>query len=303
MAASSRTPFSRMGAASGQRPRRARAAPRVSSASSRLKWPMPIVSRASFAESRACRLRPTRKAAKTLTGHPKYMAMMLDYHAKNGDGTQQEIDAVKERWLEGKKQGIKDLEQIIKDCERQAKAAENSADATRLLATVFDAKLAWDVATPGSNQRAIYADAVAAMSAIDRHEETNALIPFLQGSAYAEWREDPKLGLHLMERAIHIAEKLYGNHSVERAEQLANLAYLFSFSTIGENPHADAERAEELFDEALAIYERHPDAMATENYSGLVGQARNFYQEIGNTERASELADLNAALAERDNTP
>ena len=242
------------------------------------------------------------EAARQLTHYGTYMSQMHIF-AKSGGGTQQQSDAIKEAWLAGKKRGLAQLEKMIEDCEQQAKTAERSPDAARLLALSFEARLVWDIATPGSRRRDIYADAVAAISAIDHHEETGVLIPFLEGSALEEWREDPELGLHLMERAIDIAERVYGRNSIQRAEQLGNLAFLFAPSTKPENPHANAARAEALYEEAFAIYARHPEAMTSENYKGMVALTQTFYQEIGNTERARELADLYAALAERANTP
>ena len=237
------------------------------------------------------------EAAEKLTFYGTYLGQMLEF-GEAGGGTQQEADAVKERWLVGKRRGIADLEKIMEDCEQQSKAANNSAEAAGLLAVVFEARLAWDTASPGSHKRDIYADAVAAISAIDHHEETGALIPFLDGSALEEWRKDPELGLHLMERSIDITERVYGKHSVERAEQLARLAYLFSPSTKPDNPHADPRRAEKLYDEALSIFEGHPEAMVTEKYRAIVGHAEDFYSEIGETERANALADEYAVLHE-----
>ncbi len=255
-----------------------------------------MVGNPSIAEE-TCRQRL--EAAKELTHYGTYMAQMLEF-GQSGGGTQQEADAVKERWLEGKKQGIKDLEQIIADCEQQAKVTENPADAARLLAVAFEARDAWDTATPGSRKRDIYSDAVAAISAIDHHEETDAVVPFLVGAAMYAWDDDnPEEGIDLMERAIDIAGRLHGNESAERAEQLANLAYLLTPATSPgrKNPHADVKRAEALYSEALAIYGHHPEAMTTEAYSGLVGQAKNFYQLIGNEERANALAELYSALS------
>ena len=238
------------------------------------------------------------EAAKALTHYGTYMAQMLEF-GQSGGGTQQEGDAIKERWLEGKRQGIKDLEQIIVDCERQAKAAEDPADAARLLAVAFEAKVAWDTATPGSRKRDIYSDAVAAISAIDHHEETDAVVPFLVGAAMYAWDENNfEEGVDLMERAIDLTGRLHGKESAQRAEQLANLAYLLSPATTPgrKNPRADLKRAEALYSEALAIYDRHPKARATDIYSALVGQAKHFYQIIDNEQRANELAELYSAL-------
>ena len=237
-------------------------------------------------------------AAKALTHYGTYMAQMLEF-GRSGGGTQQEADTVKEKWLEGKKQGIEDLEQIIADCERQAKSAKNPAEAARLLAIVFEAKDAWDTATPGSRKRDIYHDAVAAISAIDHHEETDAVVPFLVGAAMYAWDDDnPEEGIDLMERAIDIAGRIHGAESVERAEQLAIFAYLLSPATSPgrKNAHADVKRAEALYSEALAIYELHPEAKTSEAYSGLVGQAQEFYAGIGNEERATALSELYSAL-------
>lgn len=240
------------------------------------------------------------EAAKILTHYGTYMAQMYEF-GESGGGTQQEADAVKERWLEGKKRGISQLEQIIEDCERQAKSAENPAEAARLLAVVFEAKAAWDTATPGSRKRDIYFDAVAAISAVDHHEETDAVVPFLAKAAMYAWDEDnPEEGIAFMERAIEITGRLHGKASIERAEQLGNLAYLLkpASSPGRENRYADVKRAEALYSEALAIYEDQSEGVTTESYRTVVGEARSFYEAIGETDRAEELAERYSALSE-----
>ena len=238
------------------------------------------------------------EAAKVLTHYGTYMTQMLEF-GESGGGTQQEADAVKERWLEGKQRGIVQLEQIIQDCERQAKSSESSVEAARLLAVVFNAKVALDTATPGSRKRDIYFDAVAAISAVDHHEETDAVVPFLAKAAMFAWDEDnPEEGITLMERAIEITGHLHGESSIERAEQLGNLAYLLKPTSSGrENRFADIKRAKALYGEALAIYEEHSEGVAAESYRALVGEAQNFYQAIGDRDKAEELAERHSALS------
>lgn len=239
------------------------------------------------------------ESAKVLTHYGTYMAQMLEF-GESGGGTQQEADAVKERWLEGKKRGIAQLEQIIEDCEQEAKSAENPVEAARLLAVVFEAKVAWDTATPGSRKRDIYFDAVAAISAVDHHEETDAVVPFIAKAAVYAWDEgNPEEGIALMERAIEITGRLHGKASIERAEQLGNLAYLLKPATSPgrENRYVDVKRAKALYGEALAIYEEHSESTAAESYRTVVGEAQSFYQAIGEKGRADELAERHSALS------
>ena len=243
------------------------------------------------------------EAAKTLTGHPTWVAMQLD---QLENGVTMSHEALKQKWLDGKKRGYTQIKEIISDCERQAKQTDNPVEAARLLAVVFNARLA-EHGT--ANHPDIYADAIATISSVDHHDETDAVVPFLVTAGMNMWRDYPEESKHLMQRAIDLAERHYGKTSPKRADILANFAFLYSPVRVSpgyERPHTDAKRAEALYSEALAIYDAHPEAMATEEYSGLVGQAKNFYRLIGNEDRANVLGArylelFNAAAAARKN--
>ncbi len=143
-----------------------------------------------------------------------------------------------------------------------------------------------------ANHPAIYADAIATISSVDNHDETDAVVPFLVTAGMNTWRDNPEEAKHLMQRAVDLAERHYGKNSPERADILANFAFLYSpveVSPGDKSPHADATRAEALYREALTIYDQNPEAMGREEYSGLVGQAEKFYRLIGNEERADAL--------------
>ena len=243
------------------------------------------------------------QAVNLLTSHSTLMAMQLDYHSKNGDGTQEGADAVKQEWLKGAKQGYAQLDQIIEDCERQAKQTKDPTVAAPLLAVVFNAKLA-KLGT--ADHPRIYADAIATISSVDRHDETDAVVPFLVTAGMNTWRDDPEESKLLMQRALDLAEKHYGKVSPKRADILASFASIYSpveVSPGDRSPHADAKRAEKFYSEALTIYEQHPEAMATYEYSGLVLVAAEFYRKIGNAQRANALDARHSELkkTEREN--
>ena len=228
------------------------------------------------------------EAASKLTQYPTFLGQVKQL-VDSGEATDEKVSALKEEWLKGTKRGISELEQIIEDCRREAKSTEDPAESAQLLAVAFEAQLSLDLVSP-SDRRHTYADAVAAISSIDRHDQTGAVLPFLVGSAMEEWREDPEMGVHLMERAIEISGRLYGESSVERAEHLATLAYLYSPSSNNpDEPHVDAARAERLFNEAFTIFEDHPESWSGEGYSQALSSARAFYEAIGREDRAEEL--------------
>ncbi|MCG8462288.1 MAG: hypothetical protein MI919_38885, partial [Holophagales bacterium] len=140
--------------------------------------------------------------------------------------------------------------------------------------------------------REILTEAIDVISGL-HHDRSPALLEVLRDSAFKEWTHSPKYGARLMEQACEIARQTHGAEDPRYADMISDLGFLYAPSR--HNPDrsgVDAERAEQLYREALRVYTRQDDPAGIAGFTTLIGRFEDLFRMEDRAKEADEMQEL-----------
>ena len=190
--------------------------------------------------------------------------------------------------------GLELLEQAIEVCSRASENAQDPELAARTAASAYLSRARQSSFRKQAREkgREILTEAIDVISGL-HHDRSPALLEVLRDSAFKEWTHSPKYGARLMEQACEIALQTHGAEDPRYAEMISDFGFLYAPSRLNpDRSGVDAERAEELYREAMRIYTRQDDPAGIPGFTTLIGRFEDLFRTEDRTEEADEMQEL-----------
>lgn len=190
--------------------------------------------------------------------------------------------------------GLERLAAVVQRCKRMALEEKDPESAAALMAEVTFVKDSYFLLSEDSDQSGRIENLMEGIEYIRGiiHDRAPATIPLLRKAGYLIYVDDPKRGHEMVELAVDIAREAYGEDDARYAEQLRYQAFLYAPSSKhGEEKRAfeDADEAERLYKEAVAVHIRAGSTGAVQELISTVNFLRRLYEATDREEDAQEL--------------